>query len=168
MKTDGISRKIGPYFDPSGDYEPANTVYTLKVRCPPRPPPKWLPAFITREPVRPGNTGRAHTIKPDNYGSGRPNYDYFTVNEMNSMSVKTVTIKSWQFPPELRCAHVQQAKRCGMGCYVLEKGGDHYRWKCAREGCQGHVFDRNVLMDGSGVACFGEKGKRMVCSDRLP
>ncbi|KAH7080989.1 hypothetical protein FB567DRAFT_551754 [Paraphoma chrysanthemicola] len=166
METNGISRKIAPYFDPAGEYEPANTIYTLTVRCPPRPPPKWLPDFVTREPYKPKNVGATYTIKPDNYG--KPNYDYFTVSEMNSMRVKTVTLKSWQFPPELRCAHVQISKTCDRGCYILEKGGDHCRWRCRREGCQGHVFDRNVLTDGNGVACFGEKGKRMVCSDRLP
>ncbi|KAF2026755.1 hypothetical protein EK21DRAFT_27074, partial [Setomelanomma holmii] len=148
------------YFDMLNETEHADTIYTLTIRCPPRPPPTWLPALFTRHGVRPTNIGSAYTIKPDNYGT--PNYDYFTFLDMPSMPTKIVKVKSWQFPANLRCEHVQETKECDMGCYVSEKGGDHHRWKCAREDCQGHVFDRNVLADENGLACFGEKGRRMM------
>lgn len=146
-------------FDPAGETEPDNTTYTLTVRCPKRPPPKYLPAFLTRTPVNhPG--GRAYTIQPD---ETNPNLDCFQEKHLESMPTKTVKIKSAWFPADMRCAHVQNARVCEEGCYVLEKGGDIARWKCKREGCEGHVYESRVKRDEDGKVCFGKKGERMVC-----
>ena len=79
------------------------------------------------------------------------------------MSTKKIKITSHWFPPEMRCAHVQNARICKEGCYVLEKGGQVARSKCKREDCKGHVYVSRIKQDGDGKACFGEIRKRMVC-----
>ena len=151
------------HFDPLGETEPDNTIYTLTIRCPARPPPKYLPSFFTRTPATYPNTGGAYTIKPDNTN---PNLDCFEAKHLDDMATKVIKIKSAWFPADMRCEHVQNARRCEEGCYVLEKGGDIWRWKCKREGCEGHVYEGRVKADGEGRVCFGKKGERMVCIER--
>jgi hypothetical protein len=148
-------------FDPLGETEPDNTVYTLVVRCPQRPPPKWLPSFLTGTPVRYPKDGRIYTLQPDDTN---PNLDCFEEKHLDDMSIKTIKIKSARFPAELRCRHVQNAaKVCEKGCYVLEKGGKIRRWRCKREDCEGHVYEGRTKVDVDGKVCFGKKGERMVC-----
>jgi hypothetical protein len=47
---------LGQFFDPLGETEPQETIYTLTVHKPPRPPSKYLPAIFTRTPVTHPNT----------------------------------------------------------------------------------------------------------------
>ena len=89
------------------------------------------------------------------------------------MARKTVVLKSAWFPWQMRCEHVrgsdgagENVKGCKEGCYVMEKGGEMSKWKCAREDCEGHVYCGNVLTDEKGTSCFGKKGERMVCLKR--
>jgi hypothetical protein len=155
-------------FDPLGETEWHTTIYTLEVRCPKRPPPKYLPTLFTRTPVTYPKNGHTYTIKPDDTN---PNLDCFESKHLNDMSTKTIKIQSYLFPPDMRCTHVQNARICKKGCYVLEKGGRIAGWKCKREDCEGHVYNSRVKQDVDGKACFGKKGKayfglkskRMVC-----
>jgi hypothetical protein len=147
-------------FDTLGETEPHTTIYTLTVRCPKRPPPKYLPAFLTRTPVTYSKNGRTYTIQPDDTN---PNLDCFESKHLDSMSTKTIKIKSYRFPLDMRCAHVQNARICEEGCYVLEKGGWIARSKCKREDCEGHVYESRVKQDVDGKVCFGKKGERMAC-----
>lgn len=152
---------LPPYYDPLGEYEPNTVIYTLTVRCPSRPPPKWLPSIFTREPVVYPKSGYAHTIKPVDTN---PDLDCFEYKHLDEMSVKTIDIRSAYFPAEMRCIHTQnESRKCEKGCYVLEKGGDIRRWTCKREDCQGHVYCGLVKKDEEGRACFGKKNNRMVC-----
>jgi hypothetical protein len=154
---------FGLFFDRFGEYEPQDTLYKLTVHEPLRPPPRYLPAIFTRTAVTHPFVGSWHTIKSDNYGSRTPNYDDFCERDLANMSTRTVKVKAWRFPLDMRCAHVQHNKECEKGCYVLEKGDDVSRWRCDRVDCEGHVYGDNVLTDGEGRSCFGKKGKRMVC-----
>jgi len=154
---------LGQFFDPLGETENQDTIYTLTVYKPPRPPPKYLPANFTRVPVTYHNTG-TYTIKPDNYCTRTPIYDDFEDLDLKNMPTKIMKLKAWQFPVGMRCAHVQPEKKCERGCYVLEKGGDVRRWSCGRENCEGHVYGGSVKMDDEGTACFGKKGERLVCT----
>lgn len=150
------------YFDPEGLTEPHTTPYILTVFVPPRPPPRWLPSVFTRQPVNPTNTGSNYRIRAEDTN---PNLDCFELKHLHSLPTKSVTITSLWFLPEMRCKHLQNgANTCEEGCYFLEKGGDGLaRWKCGRGDCEGHVYCGPVMKDGVGKACFGEKGKRMVC-----
>ncbi|KAI8932779.1 hypothetical protein NX059_010269 [Plenodomus lindquistii] len=150
------------FFDPVGLTEAHTTRYTLTVYDPPRPPPRWLPSFLTRQPVVLTNTGSNYMILPDDIN---PNLDCFEPKHLSSLPVKTITIKSYLFTPELRCKHLQTgATVCDNGCYFREKGGKEImRWCCKRSDCEGHVYCGSVMTDEAGKACFGEKGKRMVC-----
>jgi hypothetical protein len=148
------------YFDPAGETEPENTLYTLTVRCPPRPPPKWLPSFMTRQPVTLPPPGHSSTIKPDNTN---PDFDCFEQKHLDEMPTKTVKIKRASFPVEMRCEHLRHETTCEKGCYVLEKGGSIWRTKCKRNDCEGHVYCGRVKEDEEGKSCFGKKGERMVC-----
>ena len=150
----------GPHHDPLGETESEDTVYALDVRCPPRPPPTWLPSFLTRTPVTHANTGSVYTIKPD---QTNPNLDCFERKHLEDMPTKTVKIKRALFPLELRCEHVGYKTSCSRGCYVLENGGGNWRKKCAREDCAGHVYVGRVKEDEQGISCFGKKGRRLVC-----
>jgi hypothetical protein len=151
---------IGPHYDPLGETEPEDTVYTLDVRCPPRPPPTWLPSFLTRTLVTHANTGTAYTIKPDETNA---NLDCFEKKHLGIMPTNTVQIKRAMFPLEFRCRHVRYRNSCSRGCYVLEKGGCIWRKKCPREDCEGHVYVGRVKEDELGNSCFGKKGHRLVC-----
>jgi hypothetical protein len=142
--------------------KPVDIVYTLTVRDPPRPAPRWLPSFIARKPVNYAKHGtRAKTIKPDNTN---PNSDCFELKHLNEddMGLKTVEIKATHFPVEMRCAHLKDSTVCDQKCYVFEKGGRCFRKKCSRHDCQGHVYVSAVMEDVQGRSCFGKKGGRLV------
>jgi hypothetical protein len=98
--------------------------------------------------------------------SRSPKYDDFVKEDLAVMKTKTVKILSRDFQAEMRCEHVRKAPMCDKGCYVLEKGGDHLRRLCGRRpDCDGHAYCGRVAKDNDGFACFGKKGKRMVCID---
>ncbi|KAJ4288589.1 hypothetical protein N0V90_011826 [Kalmusia sp. IMI 367209] len=151
----------GQYWNPTGEYEYHDTVYTLTVYLPRRPPPRYLPSIFTREPL---HVSPYHIIRPDDPS---PNYDHFERRHLDDMKTKVVKIKSYRFPAELRCKHVQEKTSCEEGCYVLEKGGEIARWNCRRDDCEGHVYCGNVKKDEDRVACFGKKGQRIVCVDGI-
>jgi hypothetical protein len=151
---------LGPYFDPLGETEPENTIYTLTVCCPPRPNPKWLPSFVTRTPVTYPSTGATYTIKPDNTN---PNLDCFEQKHLEDMPTRVIKLKRSLFPLDVRCAHVRTKTTCDKGCYVFEKSGGISRWWCKAKGCEGHVYCGRVKEDEVGSSCFGKKGERMVC-----
>jgi hypothetical protein len=151
------------HFDPLGETEPENTTYTLLAFCPARPPPKWLPGFVTRKPVTYPKTGARFTIKPDNTN---PCLDCFEEKHLDEMSTKVIKIKSSLFPLELRCVHVRYATTCKKGCYVLERSSPIARWHCTDNKCKGHVYCGSRKTDKEGRACFGKKGKRMVCIEK--
>lgn len=157
---------LGPHYDMLDDYEPHTTKYTLTIFCPPRPPPRWLPAVFTRPALPKANTGTTYTIRPSDFDPANSNYDNFEFRHLDDMKVKTVEIISAYFPADMRCQHVQKTTKCDHGCYVLEKGGEISRWDCKREDCEGHVYCGSVMRDHKGVACFGKKGARMVCVER--
>jgi hypothetical protein len=148
------------HFDPLGETENEHTIYTLTVRCPARPPSKWLPSFMTRQPVTQPSSGYVHTIKPDDTN---PNYDCYEQKHLDDMPTKISKIKRAAFPLEMRCKHLRYNTMCSMGCYVLEKGGSIWRKKCKRSDCEGHVYCGRVKEDTDGKSCFGKKGERMVC-----
>lgn len=156
ISADARIYRTGQYWDPAGEYEDRSTVYTLTVYVPPRPPSKYLPAFLTREP---GSASHSHAIQPDR---STPNYDHFERRDLQDMRTKVVKLKSYLFPADLRCKHVQQKKSCEEGCYVLEKRGKVSGWKCTREDCEGHVYCGDVMMK-EGESCFGKTGERLVC-----
>jgi hypothetical protein len=151
---------VEQHFDPLGETENENTVYTLTVRCPARPPSKWLPSFVTRQPVTHPSSGYVHTIKPDDTN---PNFDCYEQKHLDDMPTKISKIKRAAFPLEMRCKHLRHETKCLMGCYVLEKGGSIWRKKCKRSDCEGHVYCGRVKEDEDGKSCFGKKGERMVC-----
>jgi hypothetical protein len=151
---------IGAYFDPTGETEPENTMYTLTVRCPPRPPPSWIPAIFTRTPVTHSNTGSAWTIKPDETNA---NLDCFEGKHLADLPMKVMKVERTYFPLNMRCKHLRHSTTCTEGCYVLEKGGSIWRWKCSRSDCEGHVYCGQVKEDREGRSCFGKGGKRLVC-----
>jgi hypothetical protein len=176
--------KTGQHWNSASDYEPHNTIYTLAVFIPPRPPPKYLPAFLTREPL---DTSPFHVIRPKS-----PTLDYtcFERRDLRDMRTKTVKIKSHDFPVELRCKHLVDQTVCRVGCYVLEKGGKEVRrFRCGRSDCDGHVYCGNIKelrrfrcykedcighlycedsKEDDHVSCFGKKGERMVCIEEVP
>ncbi|KAF1914538.1 hypothetical protein BDU57DRAFT_454273 [Ampelomyces quisqualis] len=153
---------LGAYFDPVGETEPDNTIYTLTVRCPPRPPPKWLPNILTRTPVTHPNSGSAYTIKPDETNA---KLDCFEEKHLTDLPTKVVKIGTTSFPLEMRCGHLRHSTTCTQGCYVLEKGGSISRKKCTRTDCDGHVYCGRVKEDEGGKSCFGKKGERLVCKN---
>lgn len=166
---DHIPPKTGPFWDPLGEYEPHDTVYTLLVFTPNRPSSSWLPDIFTRQPIK-APKNKMHVIK----SSQSPNFDRFGLFDLYDMKQKTIKIKSHNFPPEMRCSHIYggKAKVCDNGCYFLEKGGEVSRWHCKDGACEGHVYCDNVrghvacasnVEDREGIACFGKKGERMVC-----
>jgi hypothetical protein len=85
---------LGPFFDPLGEIEPKETLYTLTVHKPPRPAPKYLPAIITRTPVSHPFTRLRYTIKPDIYGSRFLNDDDFSEKDFAKMPTKTMQLKA--------------------------------------------------------------------------
>ncbi|KAF2789434.1 hypothetical protein K505DRAFT_253399 [Melanomma pulvis-pyrius CBS 109.77] len=156
----------GVAFDPLSEYEPHNTVYTLTVCAPPRPPPSWLPEFFTREPISYKNyvPERDFRIEPD---PAHKSKDRFGPQDLDDMMVKQIMIKSYLFPPELRCQHVQGRSRiCNKGCYVLERGGTKEQAKCSSKDCEGHAYGGDLKRDDEGYNCFGKKGERLVAIKR--
>jgi hypothetical protein len=145
------------HFDPLGQTEPETTVYTITVHCPHRPPPKWLPSCLTRQPVTLPSRGHVHIKEPE------PEFDCFEREHLFDMSTKVVKIKRALFPAEMRCDHLTHETACNLGCYVLEKGGSVCRVKCKRSDCEGHVYCGLVKEDEEAKSCFGKKGERMVC-----
>ncbi|PSN74233.1 hypothetical protein BS50DRAFT_627578 [Corynespora cassiicola Philippines] len=148
-------------FDPLGETEPNDIVYTINAYCPPRPPPGWIPKIFTGERIDHKNrTYESFRIRPEQTG---PNYDCFEGKDLDDMGVKTIKIKSFHFPADIRCEHVQNSKTCNEICYVLERSGDRLvRWRCKSESCEGHVYCGTVKEYGNEFACFGNKGKRLV------
>lgn len=145
-----------------GEYEPHTTVYTLTVYTPPRPPPSWLPAFVTRENVscKIHVPERDFRIQPDpsHYPRG-----VFGPSTLDTMKTKQLKLKSYYIPAEMRCQHLQgKSTECNEGCYFLEKPIKDFHTKCERVDCEGHVFGGRTKNDGKGVACFGKKGERLV------
>ncbi|KAK7183055.1 uncharacterized protein CC84DRAFT_1207357 [Paraphaeosphaeria sporulosa] len=152
-----------PEWDPIGKPEPRDTTFTLTVYTPPRPPPKYLPAFLTREPL---DTKPFHVIRAK---SPTPDYTHFERRDLSDMPTKIVKTKAYRVPAALRCKHLRESTVCNEGCYVLEKGGKEVRrFRCLREECEGHVYCGNVKEDDEGVKCFGKKGERLVCIEGLP
>jgi hypothetical protein len=159
---------IGTHFDPLGETEPHTTPYTLTVYIPLRAPPKWAPSIFIRAFSMHPNSGSTYKL-PASMPS--PNYDCFELKDLADLPTKAITIKSAWFPAHKRCTHVQGLgnggqKVCNQGCYFLEKGGEHSRWHCRREDCEGHVYCGRVKQNEEGVSCFGKKGERMVCLER--
>jgi hypothetical protein len=131
-------------FDLLNETEPSNTLYVLSAYRPPRPPPRWLPAFCAPTPAT--------------------NHDSYLLSNIESLPAKSVKMKSAWFPLEMRCNHVTRNVECEGVCYFLEKGGSEVtRWKCKRIDCEGHTYCGQVKIDEKGRVCFGEKGKRIVC-----
>jgi hypothetical protein len=161
-----MATTTGPYWDPLGEYESQDTVYTLKVYKPLRPPPRFVPSIFTRKPLHVSHT---HVIRPPSPKT--PNYDCFEESHLDDMKTTTVRIKSILFKLDMRCDHVlgtgDNSKMCEHGCYFLEKGGKVSRWYCERGDCEGHVYSGVVKKDDNGVSCFGKKGQRMVCVKRF-
>jgi hypothetical protein len=151
---------LGAHFDPLGETEPEDTVYTLQIICPPRSSPTWLPSFMTRTPVTDANSGSTYTVKPDKTNA---NLDCFERKHLADMPRKTIKIKRALFPLELRCGHVRYEKECSHGCYLQEKGGRIWRKKCASDDCEGHVYVGGIKEDERGISCFGKKSHRLVC-----
>jgi hypothetical protein len=86
--------------------------------------------------------------------------------DLDPKKMKTVKLLSRDFPSEMRCQHVRNAPMCDKGCYVREKGGGSLHRICGRgKDCDGHAYSGQVAMNNKSVACFGKKGKRMVCID---
>jgi hypothetical protein len=168
---------MSQYFDPLGETEPNNTCYKLTTYIPQRPPPKWLPDFFTRENIRNTYTESTWRILPDNTN---PDLDCFQYKDLDTVPTKSITIKSAWFPAFARCRHLvadPDKRECNHGCYFLEKGGGPTRWSCDRSDCEGHVYMGRIQEEEQvggpeekrikKVACFGEKGKRMVCLNPL-
>lgn len=155
--------RTGQYWDPAGEYEFHNTVYTLTVFVPPRPPPRYLPAFLTRPGL---DVSPYHIIRS---ARTMPDYTHFERRDLSDMRTKTIKVKAYRFPLELRCKHVAEKKVCEVGCYVLEKGGEEVsRFMCGKDNCEGHVYCGNVKEDEEGAKCFGKKSERLVCIEELP
>jgi hypothetical protein len=151
------------YYDVEDQMEPENTVYTLTVLCPAEPRSRWCPSIFKDKSSKYSGSGSTWAIKPDDTN---PNRDCFEYKHLEEMERKAFSVKRKHFPVDFRCAHVRHSTTCTEGCYVLERGGKHYRKKCSRKDCEGHVYCGRVTEDKDGVSCFGEKGKRMVCLER--
>jgi hypothetical protein len=130
--------RLPPYFDPTGETEPNNRLYTVLALKPPQPLTRWLPSLFKHTP----NTG-------------------YMLSDIDCLDTKSIKLKSSSFPPHMRCTHLDQNATCTAGCYFLEKGGAG--WRCQREDCKGHLYSATVLKDKTGTACFGKKGNRIVC-----
>ncbi|KAF9729833.1 hypothetical protein PMIN01_11766 [Paraphaeosphaeria minitans] len=179
-----MSTKKPGYWDPAGDYEPHDTIYTLTVFVPQRPVPKYVPSFLTREPP---DAKTSHTIRPN---SSMPDYTCVRQGDLHGMRREVIKVKAYQFPVEFRCKHVENQKSCYEGCYFLEKGGKAVRqFRCDKRDCEGHVYSDSVkeverrrctsgdcvghvycdhVEEVGIIKCFGKKGTRMVCIEKLP
>ncbi|KAL5419881.1 hypothetical protein PMIN04_006773 [Paraphaeosphaeria minitans] len=152
-----------PDWEPIGKPEPRETTFTLTVYTPPRPPPKYLPAFLTREPL---DTKPFHVIRAND---PTPDYTQFEWRHLSDMPTKIVKVKAYRVPEALRCTHLDDSLVCHEGCYVLEKGGKEVRrFRCGRGECEGHVYCGHVKEDEESVKCFGKKGGMLVCIEESP
>ncbi|KAF2873961.1 hypothetical protein BDV95DRAFT_472041, partial [Massariosphaeria phaeospora] len=152
-------------YDPAGEYEFQDTVYTLTVWTPPRAPPKYLPKFLSRESVD-TTYGRSLATYPVIRHEKKDHTSEFGIWNLKHLESKTIKIKSTYFDLDMRCEHVlksrHDARECKQGCYVLEKGGkDYTHRKCKRADCEGHVYVDPIKEDEKGRACFGKKGERL-------
>jgi hypothetical protein len=162
----GLTSQACKDVDYPNEYEPNTTVYTLTVYTPPRPPPRWLPAFLTRENVDYRNYVQEQDflIHPDpaHYPKGG-----FGPAKLRTMKTKQVKIRSHQFPADVRCQHVQgKSRMCKERCYLLEKPIEKHD-TCERDDCQGHVYWGKTKKADEGVSCFGKKGERLVALVRM-
>jgi len=145
-----------------GEFEPHNTIYILTVYIPLRPPPSCIPGFIFRENVsyKDYDSKRDFRIPHD-----PPNHDRnaFGPRALDTMETKQIKIKSYRFPLEMRCPHLQgKSMECKEGCYFLEKPIKKLNSQCKRVDCEGHVYGGWRMEGKNGVECFGKKGKRLV------
>jgi hypothetical protein len=135
---------IKQYFDTLDETETLNTVYTLTVRFPVRPSRKWLPSFVTCRPVKYPTSRYMQIMKPD---ETKLTFDGYEERHLDKMKTKVVKIERAAFLLEIRCHHLRHDTTCLMGCYVLERGGSNWRWKCKRIDCEGHVYCTRVKAD---------------------
>jgi hypothetical protein len=148
--------------------EPSSTLYTLSAYKPPQSPSRWtrwLPPIFTRIPVTYPNTRSTYRIPGDLPNYEKHAFEFSDIKNLN-MPLKTVKLRSSSFPLDMRCTHVAKKNYCMNGCYFLEKGGTNVR-TCKRADCMGHVYMGSVLRDKHKQSCFGKRGERLVCIERL-
>jgi len=143
INTDPGAYSTGPFFDRLGEFEMSGeTIYTLLVYKPTRPL-FGCPVLSVQD---------------------KSKYDSFKKQDLEAMKTTMIEIKAKWFPSEFFCEHLSKTERkCESGCYSLEEGGKLKNWTCGNTDCQGHVYCGDV----KGVACFGKKGKRMVCVNKV-
>lgn len=120
-----------PHWDPANEFEPEDTVYTLTVYVPPRRP-KWYRPF--RPEIHKDFSIRPETIQPG---------ESIGWHKLKFLKTKTVKIKSYLFPAEVRCEHLAEPEKteCKEKCYVLEEGDkDRKSGQCEKDDCLGHVY----------------------------
>jgi hypothetical protein len=165
--------KLYPHNDPLGEWEHDNVEYTLIVYVPKRIPNRYKRWILKR----------SHPLDLSDYDpkyshklGGNPKFESwkppsYTLNKSHlpGMKKKTVRIKSWRFPEDMRCSHVtgeNRGRKCENGCYIIEHEGKRGSWgselKCGRPDCNGHRWKGYSKKDKNGVSCFG-KGQRLVC-----
>ncbi|KAK7177269.1 hypothetical protein PSPO01_16684 [Paraphaeosphaeria sporulosa] len=119
------------YWDPAGEYEFHDTIYTLAVFVPLRPPLKYLSAFLTREPL---DTKPFHVIRSN---SPTPDYTCFHQADQQDLRKKDIKIKAHRFPVEFRCKHLVGQRRCVEGCYSGERREGGESVQVCKEGLRG-------------------------------
>lgn len=144
--------KLGAYFDPLGETEPGDTVYTVTVRLPYQPS-KWRSSFLARALRSPS----AYTVIPDESNQ----CEHLEKTDLRKMRTKIFKIKSADFPISMRCEHLQARRRCAEGCYILANKGKEVG-KCSRSDCEEQMYPGTVKKDDEGKECFGRKGKRLI------
>ncbi|KAF2683693.1 hypothetical protein K458DRAFT_257183, partial [Lentithecium fluviatile CBS 122367] len=85
-----------PYWNPAGDYEYHDTIYTIRVYTPKRPVPRFVPNILLRE-NKPAPRRFTIREREDNI-----ELNCFRHGHLDDMKSKTVKIKAYGFPPELR------------------------------------------------------------------
>lgn len=154
----------GCYVGEDSDFE-----YTLTVCIPERKPPSWAPDCWSRLPTLKRNAALPYMIPRDEEKPNFPKYNGFEEKHLLGMKKKEVKISQWDL--SVLCKHLKPGVyECKEACYVLEEGGKTSDWFCGRNDgkgqndCQGHVYCGSVVRDAEyDSACFGKKGKRMVC-----
>jgi hypothetical protein len=161
-----------PYFDPLGEYEHHDNIYTLVVYIPKRIPgrvSRWIEKhsapvdYSTYDPTIHHRLGGNH---PDFEPHEEKSYILHR-KDLAGMERKVVKLKAYQFPLDFRCLHAQLSYECYKGCYILEKEGERNGLgpdlKCEREDCNGHRWGGENKIDAEGRGCFGKKGQRLIC-----
>jgi hypothetical protein len=142
--------------------------YTLTVCTPARKKHPLVPGIFSRHHLSKPNAALAYTIPRDPDNPTLYLTNDFKEKHLLGMKAKEVKISQRDLP--VQCQHVRKSgsRGCTEGCYVLEEGGEGSDyWKCGREDCQGHVYCDKVAWEAQfDTACFGKKGKRMVCVDK--